>query len=107
MVRLVFIAVFLAGVVSTTLAGSTVFNDPEISVYPNPFKQEIKIDLSDIKSDVNIEVTDLLGNLILKKEIPNTGIARLDLSNKNLKPGVYIINLKTEEFSISKRLVKQ
>jgi len=114
MVRLVFIAVFLVGMVVSIPAGTSVFLDVsadeptgEVTVYPNPFQDKITIDLSEFNSNVQISITDLLGKEIYSKSVTNQEFTIIDLDQKDLRPGVYIVNLKSMEQSISKRIVKK
>ena len=107
MVRLVFIAVFLVGMVVSVPAGNSVFPDSGPTVYPNPFDKEITIDLTEFSSNVDITITDLLGKIIFEKTVTNENSAIINLEDKNLKPGIYIVNLKTLEQSISKKVVKK
>ncbi|WP_300671479.1 GEVED domain-containing protein [Soonwooa sp.] len=67
--------------------GSLAVNDiskSNLSVYPNPFKDVVKI--SDIKDMTGIVVTDLSGRTVISSK-PST-----DLNLSQLKKGVYIIN---------------
>lgn len=110
MVRLVFIAVFLVGMVVSIPAGTTVFSEPsrgDVTVYPNPFKTEFTIDLSKFDSNVEITLTDVLGKIIYRDRVSNSNSAIIQLEDKNLRPGIYIVNLKSMEQSISKRIVKK
>jgi hypothetical protein len=114
MVRLVFIAVFLVGMVLSIPAGTSVFLDVstdeaigEVTVYPNPFQDKITIDLSEFSSNVNISITDLLVKEIYSNRVTNQEFTIIDLDQKDLRPGIYIVNLKSMEQSISKRIVKK
>jgi hypothetical protein len=107
MVRLVFIAVVLIGIGITIPMGSSAFSGDPVNVYPNPFKTEFTIDLTNYTSEVNITVTDLLGNIVLEKNVTNDNFVVISLEEQDLKPGIYIINLKSIEQSISKRIVKK
>ncbi len=117
MVRLVFIAVFLVGMVVSIPAGTTVFSisekstqpkNGEVSVYPNPFLDQITIDLSKFSSkNIQIAITDVLGEVIFEKFVTDSETTIINLEDKNLKPGIYIVSLKSMEQSISKRIVKK
>ena len=74
-----------------TMAVSDV-NKTNISVYPNPFKDVLKI--SDIKGVKSISVNDMTGRQV--KSLAPT--AELNLSNLN--SGLYIVNLQMEDGSI-------
>ncbi len=72
-----------------------------ISIYPNPIKSLLNINL---KSDVetNVEIYDVLGKRVYTKMI-NTSKA---LNLQTLKNGIYILKISQENSSITKRLVK-
>ncbi|MBL4704933.1 MAG: T9SS type A sorting domain-containing protein [Flavobacteriales bacterium] len=113
MVRLVFIAVILVGMVKSIPAGTSAFLDVsveqpigDVKVYPNPFQSEFTIDLSKFSSDVQITVSDLLGKEIYRKHVTNKEFLIIELTQKDLRSGIYIVNLKSMEQSISKRIIK-
>jgi len=79
-----------------------------INVYPNPFQNSLylKIDYKDFNL-AHISVMDLLGQNIYESVFNNSGSSELkiDLSNNNLKKGVYVVrikvdNNKTETFKV-------
>lgn len=76
---------------ATTMAVSDV-NRHNVSVYPNPFTEVLKI--SDVKGVKSISVNDVSGREV-KTLAP---AAELNLSN--LKSGLYIVNLKMEDGSV-------
>jgi len=77
--------------ITSTLAVSDV-NKSEISVYPNPFTDVLKI--SDVKGVKSVSVNDISGREV-KSLAPS---AELNLSN--LKAGLYIVNLQMEDGSV-------
>ena len=70
----------------------TVLYKTNISVYPNPFTDVLKI--SDVKGVKSVSVNDISGREV-KTLAP---AAELNLSN--LKSGLYIVNLKMEDGSV-------
>lgn len=61
-----------------------------IRVYPNPTSNELNIDFNRYNSsDLNIEITDLLGKIVLFEVSAKTVI-----STGNMNPGVYFISVK-------------
>ncbi|WP_374443723.1 GEVED domain-containing protein [Epilithonimonas sp.] len=76
--------------ISPTMAVSDV-NKNAISVYPNPFKDILKV--SDVNGVKSIQISDMSGREV-KSMAP---AAEINLSN--LKEGLYIINLKMEDGS--------
>ncbi|PZU84153.1 MAG: hypothetical protein DI529_11675 [Chryseobacterium sp.] len=74
-----------------TLAVSDI-NKSDISVYPNPFKDVLKI--SDVKGVKSISVNDMSGRQV-KSLAPST-----EINLSNLKEGLYIVNLQMEDGSV-------
>ena len=66
--------------------------------YPNPANNEIIIPNSDnISGDVQIKVYDLLGKLIIEKNISNSiALDKFSISINNLPTGVYFILLSDQ-----------
>jgi len=78
------------------------FQETTISIYPNPVNNFIII--NGLKSNTEqIKLTDLQGKTIYQNtKIPKEGI--LDLSN--LKSGIYILTIQTEQCIFSEKIVK-
>jgi hypothetical protein len=51
-------------------------------------------------------VTDILGKKILQKHITNVSTVYFDFEKHKLEKGVYIVNVKTPDLFLSKRVVK-
>lgn len=78
-------------VISPTMAVSDL-NKSNVSIYPNPFKDVLKI--SDIKGVKSISLNDMSGRQV-KSLAPAT-----EVNLSNLKEGLYIVNLIMEDGSI-------
>lgn len=74
-----------------------------ISIYPNPTKDILKINLINT-IDAEVYLYDIQGRLILNKEI-NKEVSTLDISH--LHSGVYILNIKTDIGTVSKKIIKE
>ena len=83
----------------TTTRASTSISELEdninVAVYPNPFNEEIKIDLTPINGPVKISVTDLSGREIAK--VVKGGGRIISLDTENYLNGTYVITLQTED----------
>ncbi len=79
-------------------------NAAQISVYPNPVSTILNIGFEDGNYNT-LEITDLLGRIILTKSI-NIKDTESSLNVSHLSPATYIINLKGKSSSISKQFVK-
>ncbi|MFL9834950.1 T9SS type A sorting domain-containing protein [Chryseobacterium terrae] len=73
----------------------------EVSVYPNPVKNNLNI--SNLKEKTDVVVYDMQGRQMLKTNVkPDSGI---NLSH--LSPGVYIVNVRNSTVEKSIKIVKQ
>ena len=85
-----------------------------LTCYPNPFSNETTISFTiEVKGQVQLQVFDLDGKLIntlISKELqPDKYKIKwngTDKNGKEIKPGTYLIRLKTGSQSITKRVVK-
>lgn len=82
--------------------GNNDFVLSEFMMYPNPAKDYVTIDLSDLTSNATVFIYDYLGRLV-KKELLNTTSSRLETSN--LQKGTYIIKVDSEKGLASKTLI--
>lgn len=80
----------------------------EVLVYPNPFNNELMIDLSAYTEDGNltsvaIEVIDATGNSIYK----GTALSELTtVSTTDWAQGMYVVKIKHNNTLINKKVVK-
>ena len=75
-----------------------------ISLYPNPANDKVTISSSAFAGKTRLSLFTLPGLHIKEKIITGT-IARLDISN--LPPGMYIVELATDEWKVRKKLMIQ
>jgi hypothetical protein len=76
-------------------------SNPEINIYPNPTRGNLTIDLGQLESNIDLTISNSLGQAIESRRFNNTALIQLDL---NLPQGVYILQL---EGSDSRRVVKK
>jgi len=78
------------------------YSKTDFKIYPNPVSGNVLY----IKTNENItvQIFDVLGKSILTKQI-NSNQNKIDVSE--LKQGLYLINLKTEKGSITKKIIRQ
>jgi hypothetical protein len=67
-------------------------NTHPLNLYPNPTTQSITIQIPDIESPLNIQITDLLGRELGRQTIPNGGTVDIE----SLPNGVYLVSARTE-----------
>lgn len=85
-----------------TLGGDS-FTQEEISVYPNPVKNDLHIDLP-IVTDLTINLFDIAGKLIMTKTLDDKSNT---ISLKTLSKGIYFLNVKSSDKSGNFKLVRE
>ncbi len=78
----------------------------QISVYPNPAKDELNIIFKNFKSDneIHIEIINSSGNTVLKKDILQKH-TKLDI--QNIQPGMYVLKIiQNGEYSFRKLVIQ-
>jgi hypothetical protein len=88
----------------TTLNVEDNFFGNNFSLYPNPNQGQFSIKTPNLSGDVNVEITNLLGQRVYKEQllIENQSI---DVFAKNLIEGVYIIKLTQNDKTYSTKVV--
>jgi hypothetical protein len=78
-----------------------------IDVYPNPASESAFLRLNALKaSDSKVTVYNSLGAVVSEKQVYiNEGKNNIDLKVENYPTGIYFINIKTSESSVTKRLI--
>lgn len=90
-------------IASSVLSTDELNSDSEIKIYPNPVQN-----LLNIQSSVQIrqiEITDLSGKTIYKKSKINQN--QFEIQTRNFSKGVYIIQIKTDKKSQTKKFIKE
>ena len=79
-----------------------------VDVYPNPFTNNFQVNFSlPAGETISYELTDITGKLIMKKQIAvPSGNTSLTIDGKNLSAGAYMLNVKGENISLAKKLIK-
>lgn len=79
-----------------------------MALYPNPFTGELRIELTHSwQGDFEIIITDLAGRTHQSYRRDKKGSTFVDTLPLNLSPGVYIFTIKSDDFLVHKRIVKQ
>jgi hypothetical protein len=76
--------------------------DNSVSIYPNPFKDQITITLDNNQAS-EVVITDIAGKVVLNKKFNNNEI-KIDMSG--LSAGQYIVNVKNNNSTITRKMVK-
>jgi flagellar hook assembly protein FlgD len=86
----------------------------EINCYPNPFRDEVNIEIKLVKdSEVQVEVLNQLGQrvrLLQTLKMLNSGVLRLTwdgkgIDNRQVSTGIYHLRIKINDDYIYKKIV--
>jgi len=77
----------------------------QILIFPNPFHENINIELSNrnITKVYTVQIFDLTANLLLSAKLPLTNISAIDLSNLN--SGTYLMHVYSDNTLIFTSLI--
>ncbi len=93
--------VFFQNGISTTKT-IDVLDEDQVKVFPNPVRDQLRVELSEELHPKTLEVFNIMGQRVIFNEI-NTNRALLNVSE--LPKGVYILKVITEEGVGSKRII--
>ena len=79
--------------------------DMPISVYPNPFTNELHFDLGEITGHTSVEIFNATGQSILKSVFEGTGTHQLNMADLN--NGIYFYHLKNGAQVMRGKVVKE
>lgn len=75
------------------------------SVYPNPFSKNLTVEISNFEGEeVKIQIQSILGKIVFKSNL-NKSNQKINLSN--LKKGIYIMLIETDNKNFTKKLIKK
>lgn len=90
-----------SGVTSDTNGFEKIYNDQQTFIYPNPVANSFTI--KGFTGDAHITISDLNGKLLISKSITTSEI----IETSKLINGVYIITIKTNDFTKNQQLIIQ
>lgn len=94
----------------SSLSVSTQESFNSLTSYPNPFEDKLTLDFNqiDIKTVKSIKIHNLLGQLVYQIDKNRFNQNKINLELNNLKTGVYILKIDTQNGKrISRKLVKK
>ena len=83
-------------------------NEQTISIFPNPFNNELHLNFNQVqKIDwIHVKLYDLTSKTIFDKSIRNNGTKSLEINLDDLKSGIYFVEINADQKHISK-IIKQ
>lgn len=89
-------------IIDTSIAATENFDTSHFSVYPNPAKDEVFIDLKNISSTGIASIFDITGKQLVQQSM-QTNSTRIDTSM--LQNGIYLLTIETSGSKFSSKLV--
>ncbi len=83
--------------------------DPSITTYPNPFQDELLIQLNHLEDDFELEMYDAIGQRVFYKSYTHDQEEYMSilLESNDLNTGMYFIRVKTKDgFQLSSQIIK-
>jgi hypothetical protein len=75
-----------------------------VTIYPNPIKDNLNINIKDFSGEVSIQIIDINGREVFSKNINNYNTSNtLDLSA--FSSGIYVLKLNGEGLNYSKKII--
>ena len=107
--NVVFAATYGRGVFSGTFTNAVLNNDTftnnkNVSIYPNPVKDNLNINIKDFSGEVSVKIIDINGREVFNKNINNFITSNmLDLSS--FSSGIYVLKLTGEDLNYSEKII--
>ncbi len=77
----------------------------EISIYPNPVKDHLTLNLNKVYSNVNLRMSNLLGQMVMNQKFSQQDILTVDVSN--LPTGMYVVLLEIDGVNHTSKIIKE
>lgn len=95
-------------VVSNTTDIKDAFYNNNISVYPNPVKEQLFVDFNEnVKGEFLIQIISSNGQLVYAKSIQSGGGTKTSFDMNRLAKGVYEMRISNNDHAINKRVIVQ
>ena len=80
-----------------------------LTLSPNPAFDQLNVELInvDIERDLNVEITDITGQLISNQKVDKSNLQNLNINVSDLNSGIYILNIRSKTKLISQKFIKQ
>jgi hypothetical protein len=89
------------------LSAAIELNEKNINLYPVPAADQVFLQLKDINSNsVEIKLINIIGQTMFEGEY-NDATQKITLDISNLNQGVYLVEIRVNGSSVTKRLIKQ
>ncbi len=94
-----------SGLIEANSTGIADRNVLPLSIYPNPAKASVSIQLPENSASSTVHVIDLQGRTVLKNTTEANSGARYELNTASLKSGIYFVKIATQKKTYMAKLV--
>jgi hypothetical protein len=77
---------------------------PTVTIFPNPTNESISIDLKKQYTNVQLSITDLLGNSVYKTTDKNSQITTIKLPAES---GIYLLRMILDGEVVTRKVIKK
>ena len=107
--NVVFAATYGRGVFSglftnAVLNNDTFTNNEKVSIYPNPVKDNLNININDFYGEVSVKIIDVNGREVLNQTIANFNASNT-LNVSTFSSGIYILKLQGENLNHTEKII--
>lgn len=93
--------------IADNLSVNNVTGGMAMSVYPNPSEGVFFLNMSGVRSAIDVTVTDISGKVIRQQSLqPQSGSVSGSIELKDAAKGIYILTVKNEQGTINEKLIK-
>ena len=92
----------LAGQTTATGINESSFAS-SIHLFPNPATNNLTIELGNNNKKVDVTITDITGKIIYATTASET--QKIEINIEDFKAGIYVVQIQTADFIVSRRLV--
>jgi len=95
--------IFIARIKDNTVEINQFYDDPTISIYPNPSNGIFYLKVKDLKGKANLEIFNINGYILYERRLSD-GINLIDI--KNYPPGLYFVRILSGDFIKTEKMLK-
>jgi hypothetical protein len=77
-------------------------NTASFHVYPNPVKNQLNVQFSEVQSNIHVKMFDVLGRIVFEQQQKNTSIATFECK---LTAGIYFVSISNDVETAIKQVV--
>jgi len=78
-------------------------NETSVSIYPNPAKDRVQVNCSELETNAKVVLTDLTGKVVYTNSL-SAGTTNFEINVNGLSAGMYGFSLLSEKGTVSKRI---